>query len=92
MRWHKEERKQDSMLRNPVDGSQWRKIDRTYTDFTLDARNIRFSLSMDGMNPFGTYTILACHFMLIQSSTMALHEVKIHHDAGTYPGPKAARK
>ena len=51
-RWHKEKRKQDSMLRHPADGSQWRKIDRTYTDFVLDARNIRFSLSMDGMNPF----------------------------------------
>ena len=28
------------------------KIDRTNTDFALDARNIRFSLSTDGMNPF----------------------------------------
>ena len=36
-----------------MDGSQWRKIDRTYTNFALDARNIRFSLSTDGMNPFG---------------------------------------
>ena len=25
MRWHKEERKKDSMLRHPDDGSQWRK-------------------------------------------------------------------
>ena len=24
MRWHKEERKKDSMLRHPADGSQWR--------------------------------------------------------------------
>ena len=38
MRWHKEERKQDNILRHPVDGSQW---------------NIRFGLSTDGMNPFG---------------------------------------
>jgi hypothetical protein len=42
MRWHKEERKQDTMLRHPADGSQWRKIDRTYESFALDARNIRF--------------------------------------------------
>ena len=53
MRWHKEERKQDSMLRHLADGSQWRKIDRTYTDFALDARNIRFGLSTNGMNLFG---------------------------------------
>ena len=47
-----EERKQDSMLRHLADGSQWRKIDRTYPEFELDARNIRFGLSTDGMNPF----------------------------------------
>ena len=36
-----------------MDGSQWRKIDRTYTDFALDVRNIRMGLSTDGINPFG---------------------------------------
>ena len=45
MQWHKVEHKQDSMLRHPADGSQWRKIDRTYPEFDLDARNIRFGLS-----------------------------------------------
>ena len=53
MRWHKEERKKDSMLRHPADGSQWRKVDRTFPTFTNDARNIRFGLSTNGMNPFG---------------------------------------
>ena len=53
MRWHKEECKQDNMLRHPADGSQWRKVDRTFPTFANDARNIRFGLSMDGMNPFG---------------------------------------
>jgi hypothetical protein len=40
-------------VENPTDGSQWRKIDRPYPDFALDARNIRFTLSTDGMNPIG---------------------------------------
>ena len=53
MRWHKEERKHDNMLRHPADGSQWRKVDRTFPTFANDVRNIRFGLSMDGMNPFG---------------------------------------
>jgi len=53
MQWHKEERKQDNMLRHPADGSQWRKVDRTFPAFANDARNIRFGLSTDGMNPFG---------------------------------------
>jgi Transposase family tnp2. len=53
MRWHTEEHQQDRMLRHPADGSQWRNIDRTFQDFGEDARNVRFGLSMDGMNPFG---------------------------------------
>ena len=53
LRWHKEDRKKDDMVRHPADGSQWRKIDRKYKDFADDARNLRFGLSTDGMNPFG---------------------------------------
>ena len=53
MRWHKEERKKDQMLRHPADGSQWRNVDREFPDFDMDPRNIKFGLSTDGMNPFG---------------------------------------
>ncbi|XP_066162726.1 uncharacterized protein [Oryza sativa Japonica Group] len=53
LRWHAEERQQDGMLRHPTDGSQWRNIDRKFKEFGKDARNIRFVLSTDGMNPFG---------------------------------------
>ena len=53
MRWHREERKQDLMLRHPADGSLWRNVDREFPDFDNDPRNIRFALSTDGMNPFG---------------------------------------
>jgi hypothetical protein len=52
MRWHKEDQKQDNMLRHPANGSQWRKVDRTFPTFTNDARNIRFGLSMDDVYPF----------------------------------------
>jgi hypothetical protein len=45
-------RKQDNMLSHPGDGSQWRKVDRIFPTFADDARNIRFGLSTDGMNPF----------------------------------------
>ena len=55
MRWHKEEPKQDQMLRHPADGSQWRNVDRDFPDFDNDPRNIRFDLSTDGMNSFGEW-------------------------------------
>jgi hypothetical protein len=40
------------MLKHPADGSQWRSIDREFSKFAEDARNLRFALSTDGMNPF----------------------------------------
>jgi hypothetical protein len=33
MRWHKEEHKQDQMLRHLADGSQWRNMDREFPNF-----------------------------------------------------------
>ncbi|XP_066159800.1 uncharacterized protein [Oryza sativa Japonica Group] len=71
MRWHAEERQQDGMLRHPADGSQWRNIDRKFKDFGKDARNVRFGLSTDDMNPFGemssghtTWTVTMCIYNL----------------------------
>ena len=53
LRWHKEDRKVDNTLRHPADRSQWRAIDREFLEFANEARNLRFTLSTDGMNPFG---------------------------------------
>ena len=56
---------------HPADGSQRRKIDRMYLEFDLYARNIRFGLSTDGMNPFGemssghsTWPVTLCMYNL----------------------------
>ena len=45
MRWHKEEPR----------WVQWRYVDREFPYFDEDAKNIRFGLSMNGMNPFGEW-------------------------------------
>ena len=47
------QRGSDGELRHTADGTQWRKIDRVFKDFAADARNIRFGLNTDGINPFG---------------------------------------
>ena len=80
------------MLRHPADGSQWRKIDRTYTDFALDARNIRFGLNMDGMNPFGemssghiTWHVTLCIYNLPPWLCMKRKFIMMHI---LIPGPK----
>jgi len=53
LRWHEEGHNKDGMLRHPADCAQWRHFDNTYGWFGDDPRNIRFALSMDGMNPYG---------------------------------------
>ncbi|CAN6578520.1 unnamed protein product [Malus baccata var. baccata] len=53
MRWHKERRENDDVMRHPADGEAWKEFDRMYPDFATDPRNIRLGLATDGFNPFG---------------------------------------
>nr|XP_025877444.1 uncharacterized protein LOC107279356 [Oryza sativa Japonica Group] len=53
MRWHQEGRKNDGKIRHPADARQWKNFDALHPEFAKVPRNVRFALSMDGMNPFG---------------------------------------
>jgi hypothetical protein len=54
VRWHSEKcRENDEEIRHPTDGTQWKKFNLQYPEFSVGSRNIRFALSTDGMNPFG---------------------------------------
>jgi hypothetical protein len=44
--------KDDGKLRHPSDGKQWKRFNAKFLEFGDEARNIRFVLSADGMNPF----------------------------------------
>jgi len=48
-----DERKDDGKLRHPADAKQWKDFDKKYPEFADDPWNVRFALSIDGMNPFG---------------------------------------
>jgi hypothetical protein len=53
LQWHKEKHKQDAkMIRHPADATQWQNIDSQNLEFTIDLRNIRITISTNGMNPF----------------------------------------
>jgi hypothetical protein len=54
VRWHSEKHSEnDEEIRHPADGTQWKFFDLQYPEFSVESRNIRFALSIDGMNPFG---------------------------------------
>jgi hypothetical protein len=53
MTWWDDERKvDDDVIAHSADGSQWRDFDDNNPLFSSDARNVLFTLSTDGMNPF----------------------------------------
>jgi hypothetical protein len=56
MSWHAslEHMKDDGKLRHPSDGKRWKCFNAKFPkEFGDKARNVRFVLSTDGMNPFG---------------------------------------
>jgi hypothetical protein len=53
MSWHaSNEHNNDGKLRHPADGKQWQWFNENHRDFANESRNVRFTLSTDGMNPF----------------------------------------
>jgi hypothetical protein len=54
MCWHASDaHKHDGKLRHPSDAKQWQNFNNTYKkEFGDEQRNIRFTLSTDGINPF----------------------------------------
>lgn len=53
MKWHKNKRIDDGVLRHPADSLTWKRFDDQYTFFSSDPRNVRLGLASDGFNPFG---------------------------------------
>ncbi|XP_028064213.1 uncharacterized protein LOC114267374 [Camellia sinensis] len=53
MRWHKEKRIDDGVLRHPADSDEWKEFDVQHPQFALEPRNVRLGLAVDGFNPFG---------------------------------------
>jgi hypothetical protein len=57
MTWWDDERKVvDDMIAHPADGTQWQRFDDKHKEFNADPRNVRFGLSIDGINLFNERT------------------------------------
>ncbi|WMV59447.1 hypothetical protein MTR67_052832 [Solanum verrucosum] len=54
MRWHKDNRVDDGVLRHPADSLAWKSFDEKHPNFASDPRSVRLGLASDGFNPFGS--------------------------------------
>lgn len=52
IRWHKEKRVDDDVMRHPADGTAWKEFDNMYPNFAANPQNVRLGLTTDGFNPF----------------------------------------
>ena len=48
MRWHKEKRVDDNVIRHPADREAWKKFDQTFLEFTANPQNVRLRLALTG--------------------------------------------
>lgn len=54
MTWHKNgHRYHPDKIVHPADGEAWKKFDRDFTGFSMEARNVRIAIATDGFCPFG---------------------------------------
>jgi hypothetical protein len=68
MLWHAfdEHKKGDGKLRHPADGKQWNHFNAKFPkELGDEARKVRFTLSTNGMNPFGDLSSSHCTWPVI---------------------------
>jgi hypothetical protein len=53
MDYHAQKRIEDGVLRMPADGYAFKEIVAKWLEFTDEPRNVRLSLAIDSVNPFG---------------------------------------
>ncbi|XP_057995006.1 uncharacterized protein LOC131175297 [Hevea brasiliensis] len=67
MRWHKEKRINDGIMRHPADSLAWKSFNEQYGSFASDARNVKLGLATDaygdlsGWSTKGYKACPACH-------------------------------
>ncbi|XP_057998652.1 uncharacterized protein LOC110631536 [Hevea brasiliensis] len=52
MRWHKDKRVDDGVMRHPADSMAWISFEKLHPNFASDSRNVRLGLASDGFQPF----------------------------------------
>ena len=81
MDFHAKNRSQDDVLGIPGDGSAFRYIEEKWTIFKEEPRNVKLSLAVDGVNPFGELcpTYLVWPVFVINNNLPPWMSVKREH-------------
>ena len=81
MDYHAQHRSEDGVLQIPVDGSAFRNIKERWPIFKEEPCNVRLSLAVDDVNPFGqlksTYSMW--HVFVINNNIPPCMSIKREH-------------
>jgi hypothetical protein len=79
------------MIRHPADVTQRRNIDSRNLEFTINPRNIRITMSTDGMNPFlnsSTHSTWLIVLIILSLPPWLCNKRKYIMMSGLIPGPQ----
>jgi hypothetical protein len=79
------------MIRHPADATQWRNIDSQNLGFVIDLRNIRITMTTDGMNPFmnsSTHSTWPIVLTILNLPPWLCNKQKYIMMSGLIPGPQ----
>jgi hypothetical protein len=82
------------MIRHPADATQWQNIDSRNYEFAIDLRNIRITMSTDGMNPFlnsSTHSTWPMVLTILNLPSLLCNKQKYIMMSGLIPGPQKPR-
>ena len=56
IKYHKNRIMTEGVLSHPADGEKWKEFDKNYPDFSLEFRNVRLGLAINGFPPYNNAT------------------------------------
>ncbi|RDX76513.1 hypothetical protein CR513_43488, partial [Mucuna pruriens] len=69
--WHVDESKCGGQLRHATDSMQWEKIDRLFSDFNSELRNLTIGLATNGMKPYGNLSSMHSSWPVLLENDIA---------------------
>ena len=93
LRWQFSNASKDGTIRHPADSITWSQVNEKWLEFASEQRNLRLSLSTDGMNPFSnqsttysTWPVLLVNYNMPPTLCMKAENVML---TMLIPGPTA---
>jgi hypothetical protein len=93
MTWHQSYDAVDGVMVHPSDGEAWKHFNSVHPHFSVESRNVRLGLCIDGFNPFGSFIApYSCWPVILTVYNLppgaGVHVFIYGHTRSEQPGPE----